>query len=265
MSHKPFGNITKDIEAPSINSSVIHSKYISSIEHIDTNVIAIEKDIYDLQDIAYHSTEEAINTIHELSNVQNDLIDLKYTQSLPWYCKSNFVYGEVQDHEWNNTTVPDSANQMFVRYVSLDDTYTGMILYLPKSILVGDSRHASVTPKSSEACVYIGMNPNDSVRLSSFDIEWMPKSEEEVQSGVLVGHSTLLSKPKAMGGFLFGSAIEPNSDNGQGVVLPDAGAFYIKTLYLDNNSGTSKIVMIGQKFQSTIGKTLPGFAYSGIQ
>lgn len=261
-----FGRPPRDMNVSSLATQHVTSNLINSLEHIDSNVVAIEKDIYDLQSIVYESSEEALNTSQELSAVQNDLLELQYVQSLPWFCKSNFIYGEIQNSQWNVSTVPSGTSQTFVRYVQLDQTFTSMILFLPKSSSVGESRHASVVPKSSEACVYITNNPIDTVRLSSFDVEWMPpnsNNQNDSDSERFIGHSALLSKPSRMNGYVFGSSVTSNM-TGQCVVFPDSGPFYIQAIYIDNSNGFSKIVFIFEKYQSSSSTSLPGFSYYGF-
>jgi hypothetical protein len=261
---RSFGRPKKDLGADAISTDHITSKMVSSIEHIDTNVVEIEKDIFDLQDIAFHNAEESIGTQQEIGSIQNDLVDLQYIQSLPWFCKSNFVHGVVNPGNWNVSSIPDSANQLFVRYINLPDTYTGMILILPRVTNIGEARHVSMHPKNSEACVYITTNPVNTIRLSSFDVEWLPPMNGS-DSDNFISHGTLLAKPTKLGGFVFGSNAESTTEPGQCVVFPDSGAFYIQSMYLDNNGGFSKIVFIGQKFQATQSKNLNGFTFYGIQ
>ena len=262
------GSIPKDLALSSLHSGQISSKIISSLEHIDKNVIDIERDIFELQDIALQMSDETLNTAHEISTVQNDLIELHYIQSLPWFCKSNFTYQEVKLDQWNTPSVSDSSNQLFIRVVELTDTYTGMILILPRASRSGETRNVSITPKSTEACVYVNTNPNDAVRLTSFDLEWFPpKTPSDAE--LYVGHGALLSKPSKLNGFLFGSVfssaeINESSPGNQCVVFPESGPFYIQTIYLDNNSGHTKIVFVFQKFKSSTDKTLSGFSFYGV-
>lgn len=258
-----FGRPPKDLNVAALASSHLTSSMISSLDHIDTNVVEIEKDIFDLQGIVYDQSEESLNTSQEISAVQNDLVELHYTQSLPWFCKSNFVYGETKPENWNLPAVPNPSNQLFIRYIDLADTYTGMLLILPRSVSAGESRHVSVYPKSSEACVYVTTNPAETVRLSSFDVEWFPPTSIS-ETDRFVGHLALLSKPAKLNGYVFGMS-SPTNMTGQCVVFPNSGPFCIQSLYLDNNSGHTRIVLIGQKYQPSNNTTLGGFVFYGIQ
>jgi len=262
------GSVPKDLSLTSLNSSHVTSRLIASVEHFDKNIIDVEKDIFELQDVALQISDETLNMAHDISTTQNDLIELHYIQSLPWFCKSNFSYQEVKSDQWNVPSVSDSSNQMFIRVVELVDTYTGMLLILPRSARAGDVRCASMYPKATEACVYVNTNPNDAVRLTSFDLEWFPPRTASDQERY-VGHGTLLAKPGKLNGFLFGSVFsssdsETQLNTDQCVVFPEAGPFYIQTIYLDNNSGHTKIVFVFQKHKPSVEKTLSGFAFYGI-
>lgn len=254
------GSILGDIAVSALSSTTISSKTISSLEHIDKNIVDVEKDIFELQDVALQMSEETMNVVQDLSSLQNSLVELQYVQSLPWFCKSNFTYEEVGADRWNVASVSDSHNPLFIRVVELEDTYTGMILCLPRSLRAGETRSVSVWPKSNEACVYINTNPNEAVRLTSMDLEWVPGREADV----FVGHKALLSKPAKMNNFLFGSVFSSSSSEAGCVVFPDSGPFYLQTAYLDNNSGSSKIVFIFQKYQASLNQTLPGFSFYGV-
>jgi len=261
------GGIPKDLAVTSLTSQHMVGKFISSVEHIDGNIVDIEKDIFELQDVALQVSDETLNLAYEVSKVQNDFVEFQYIQSLPWFCKSNFIYQEVYSSRWNNQTVPDSSNQLFVREIELTDTYTGMFILLPRALYAGETRSASIYPKPSEACVFATTNPNDAVRLTSFDLEWFPP-KTSTESDIYIGHGTLLSKPSALNGYLFGSVFS-SSDNTQTsveqcVVFPEAGPFYIQSIYLDNNSGNTKIIFVIQKFKPSINKNLPGFSFYGI-
>jgi hypothetical protein len=262
MSH---GIIPKDMALSSLTSSHITSKLMTSVEHMDKNMIDVERDIFELQDVALQMSDETLNIVHEISTVQNDFIELQYIQSLPWFCKSNFAYREVTPDQWNVQTTSDSSNQLFIRVVELADTYTGMFLILPRATRAGDTRCVSMFPKSSEACVYVSTNPNDAVRLTSFDLEWVPpKTGNDTER--YLGHEALLAKPGKLNGYLFGSVFSSTNSNqeDQCVVFPDAGPFYVQTVYLDNNSGHTKIVFVFQKYKSSTEKILPGFSFYGV-
>jgi hypothetical protein len=262
-SHRSFGTIPKDLAVSRLSTEHLSAKLAHTVQHVDLSVVSIEKDIYELQDIAYNGAEETLNSLQEIATVQNDMVDLQYAQSLPWFTKSNFTYGEVRETDWNNGSVPDADNQLFVRYVDLPETYTGMLLVLPRVNTVGEARHVSLTPKIWEAVVYISMNVEDAVRLSSFDVEWFPPVAID-DSDRFVGHAALLSKPDQLNGFLFGSSGESNG-LGQCVVFPNSGPYYIQSIHLDNHSGHSRIMLVGQKYQESDGKKLGGFVYYGIQ
>jgi hypothetical protein len=259
-----LGAPPKDLGVNVISTGHVTSKLASSIEHIDTNVVEIEKDIFDLQEIVLQNTEDVVRINQDVTATQDELVQLRYTQTLPWFCKSNFSYGEVKSENWDSNLVPDASNQMFVRYVDLPDTLTGMILFLPKSEGTGESRHISVSPRSSEACVYVNTNPEDAVRLSSFDIEWFPPLSDVEDTNLFVGHAALLSKSNKMNGYIFGSTAESNGP-GQCVVFPNAGSFYIQSIYIDNTQGNSRLMLVGQKYRNTQNKFLDGFAYYGFQ
>ena len=263
------GAIPKDLCLSSLDSNQVKSKLISSIEHMDKNIIDIERDIFELQDVALQMSDEALNTTHEISTVQNDLIELHYIQTLPWFCKSNFKYGEVMSSQWNNSAVPDSANQAFIRTVQLSDTYTGMFLLLPRSIHAGDSRSASFTPKATEACVYVSTNLNDSVRLTSFDLEWFPPRAGLFESDTYIGHSALLSKPVRSNGCVFGSVFSSTDVENPPpvdccVVFPESGPLYVKSIFLDNNNGHSVLTFSFEKFKPSSETSLPGFSFYGF-
>lgn len=262
------GSVPKDLSLTALNSSHVTSRLVSSIEHFDKNIIDVEKDIFELQDVALQLSDETLNMAHDISTTQNNLIELHYIQSLPWFCKSNFSYQEVKSNQWNVPNVSDSSNQMFIRVVELVDTYTGMFLILPRSARAGDVRCASIYTKSTEACVYVSVNPNDAIRLTSFDLEWFPPQTPSDQE-LYAGHGTLLAKPKKLNGFLFGSVFsssnsETLSNADQCVVFPDSGPFYIQTIYLDNNSGHTKIVFVFQKYKPSADKMLSGFSFYGV-
>lgn len=262
-----FGRPNKDIGVNHISANHLTSGFISSLNHIDSSIVAIEKDIFDLQDIAYQHTEESINTLQDLSTVQNDLIELQYTQTLPWFCKSNFVHGLISDQDWNDSSIPNSSSQLFIRYVDLSDTFTGMFLFFPRVSNVGESRHAAMYGSDSETCVFVNNDPNETIRLNSTAIEWFPSSNNNNNnnSDDFLGHATLLAKPQRLGGYVFGSSAESSTPGGQSVIFPGAGAFYVQSLYIDNNSGHSKIVFIGQKFQSSNNTNLGSFSFYGLQ
>lgn len=262
------GSVPKDLSLSALNSSHVTSKLVSSLEHFDKNIIDVEKDIFELQDVALQISDETLNMAHDISTTQNDLIELHYIQSLPWFCKSNFSYQEVKLDQWNVSNVSDSSNQLFIRVVELVDTYTGMFLILPRAARAGDVRCASMFPKSTEACVYINTNPNDAVRLTSFDLEWFP-ARTSAEPELYAGHGTLLAKPGKLNGFLFGSVfsasdLETPPPIDQCVVFPEAGPLYIQTIYLDNNSGHTKIVFVFQKYKSSVDKMLSGFSFYGV-
>ena len=257
------GSIPKDLSVTSLSSFHINSRLVSSVEHIDRNIVDVERDIFELQDVALQISEETFNLVHDVSAVQNDLIELRYVQSLPWFCKSNFTYQEVKSDQWNIPQVSDSSNQLFIRVVELTDTFTGMFLLLPRNVQSGETRSVSLIPKQSEACVYVSTNPNDAVRLTSFDLEWFP-ARTGMDPDVFVGHGALLSKPGKLNGFLFGSTFSSTSDTNECVVFPESGPFYIQTIYLDNNSGNTKIVFVFQKYKTSFDKMLPGFSFYGV-
>jgi hypothetical protein len=262
---KAFGRPIKDLSVSHVSAEQMTSKLISSLESIDSNIIEIEKDIFDLQDIAVHSVEESVNTIQELTTVQNDLIELQYVQTLPWFCKSNFVYGEVQPQHWDITNIPDPTGQLFIRYINLTETYTGMLCFIPRITNIGETRHVSVHPRSNEACIFINTNPAHTIRLSSFDIEWFPPIPNgESEADTFVGHKSLLKRPANLNGYVFGASAESNSP-GQCVVFPNSGPFYIQSFYLDNNAGYTRIVLIGHKYQVSSNKTLGGFTYYALK
>jgi len=263
------GAVPKDLSLSALNSSHVTSRLVSSLEHFDRNIIDVEKDIFELQDVALQISDETLNMAHDISTTQNDLIELHYIQSLPWFCKSNFSYQEVKSDQWNVANVSDSSNQLFLRVVELEDTYTGMFVVLPRAARAGEARSASFYPKPTEACVYVTTNPNDAVRLTSFDLEWFPAATS-AEPEWYAGHATLLAKPRKLQGFLFGSVFS-NTDTSsppppvdQCVVFPDAGPFYIQTIYLDNNSGHTKIVFVFQKYKASADKVLGPFAFYGI-
>lgn len=261
------GAIPKDMAVTSLTSQHMVGKFISSVEHIDGNIIDIEKDIFELQDVALQISDETLNLAHEVSKVQNDFIELQYIQSMPWFCKSNFTYQEVSSSRWNIQSVPESSNQLFIREIELTDTYTGMFILLPRAVYAGEARSASIYPKTSEACVFVTSNPNDAVRLTSFDLEWFPP-KTITETDIYVGHGTLLSNPNKLNGYLFGSVFS-SFDNTQTsveqcVVFPEAGPVYIQSIYLDNNSGNTKIIFVIQKFRTSVSTNLPGFSFYGI-
>jgi hypothetical protein len=257
------GNIPKDMSLSSLNSKHIHSHVISSMEHLDKNIVDVEKDIFELQDVALQISDETLNIVHEISTIQNDFIDLQYVQSLPWFCKSNFTYQEVQPDQWNIIQVSDASNQLFIRVVELTDTYTGMFLLLPRSVQAGESRSVSMNHKQSEACVYVTSKPDESIRLTSFDLEWFP-SQNILEQDIFIGHSALLSKPKKLNNYLFGSVFSSTSETNPCVVFPNSGPFYIQTIYLDNNNGNTHIVFVFQKYKASYDKLLPGFSFYGV-
>ena len=267
------GHIPKDMSLTSLNSTHVHSHIMSSVEHIDKNINDVEDDIYELQDVALQISSETVDLAHDISTIQNDFIELQYVQSLPWFCKSNFTYQEIQSNQWDIGQVSDSSNQLFIRVVELTDTYTGMFLLLPRSTRAGETRSISMIHKQSEACVYVTSKPENSIRLTSFDSEWMPP-QQVTDADVFVGHSTLLSKSKKMGGFLFGSVVssadaDTSGDNTNGhfnpcVVFPNSGPFYVQNIYLDNNNGNTNIVFIFKKHHASLGFELPGFSFYGV-
>ena len=258
-----FGRPSRDLGVSTVSTDHLTSNLITSIDHIDTNLIGIEKDIFDLQNIAYHNAEETINTLQEIATVQNDLLEIQYVQSLPWFTKANFVYGEVKFTDWNNPSIPDPNNQMFIRYIDLEDTFTSMFLIFPCVNTIGGVRHASLFPQTGEAAVYITANPQEAIRLSAFAVEWFP-SQDQTEVNRLVGFGSLLAKPSKLNGYLFGSSAESKSP-GQCIIFPGSGAFYLQSLYIDNNTGKSRIVFIGQKYQPTIGTKLGEFSFYGVQ
>jgi hypothetical protein len=241
---------------------------MSSVEHIDQNINDVEKDIYELQDVALQISDETVNLAHDISTIQNDFIELQYVQSLPWFCKSNFTYQEVQSQQWDILQVSDSSNQMFIRVIELSDTYTGMFILLPRHLQTGETRSVSMNHKQSEACVYVTSKPENSIRLTSFDNEWMPP-QQATNPDVFVGHSTLLSKSRKLGGFLFGSVyssgdIIAGGQSNPCVVFPNSGPFYVQSIYLDNNNGNTNIVFIFKKHQASQGLELSGFSFYGV-
>ena len=260
------GNIPKDLSLTAITSNHIHGH-----NHTINNAANIANEIFELQDVSLQISDEMLDVTHDLTQIHNEFIDVKFTQSFPWFCKSKFTYQEIQPSQWNILDVSDSSNQLFIRVVELTDTYTGMFILLPRSYATGETRSASMYGKSSEACVYVNSKPDNSIRLTSFDFEWVPNSTV-TQPDVFVGHSTLLSKPKQMNNYLFGSVRCVNSDNGDNrdngdnscVVFPNSGPIYIKNIYLDNNNGNTNIVFHFQKFQPSQQLTLPGFALYGV-
>ena len=266
------GHIPRDMSLSALNSTHVHSHIMSSVEHIDQNINDVEKDIYELQDVALQISDETVNLAHDISTIQNDFIELQYVQSLPWFCKSNFTYQEVQSHQWDISQVSDSSNQLFIRVVELTDTYTGMFILLPRNMQAGETRSVSMIHKQSEACVFVSSKPENSIRLTSFDLEWMPP-QQIADPDVFVGHSTLLSKPKKMGGFLFGSVFS-SANNGDDdhqsiqlnpcVVFPNSGPFYVQSIHLDNNNGNTNIVFLFKKHQASQGLELPGFSFYGV-
>lgn len=265
-----FGRPIKDIGVNYVNTTNLCTNGLTSYNHMDPNIINIEQDISDLQYIAYQQTEESINNFQEISTVQNNLMDLQFTQSLPWFCKSNFVYGKITENDWNDKTIPDSSNQLFIRYIDLSDTYTGMFLFFPRVENVGAVRHVAMHSNQAEACIFITTNPEETVRLNSFEVEWFPGDNQnnennEDSADNFVGFGTLLARPSKLGGYVFGSSGESKTPGSTSIIFPGSGAFYSKSIYIDNNSGHSKIVLIGQKFQTTNQKNLGSFSYYGVQ
>jgi hypothetical protein len=266
------GNIPKDLSLSAITSNHIHTH---NLPNFNQNNSDIAHEIYELQDVSLQISDEMLDVTHDLTHIHNEFIDVKFTQSFPWFCKSNFTYQEIQPSKWNIADISDSSNQLFIRVVELTDTFTGMFLLLPRSIITGETRSVSMYSKSSEACVYINSKPDDSIRLTSFDFEWIPNPTIS-QPDIFVGHSMLLSKPKKMNNYLFGSARSNipeinntintinNINNNHCVVFPESGPIYIKQIYLDNNNGNTNIVFVFQKFQSSQQFTLPGFALYGV-
>lgn len=256
MNTSETGRIVGDLAV-----STLTSRHISS-RTIDKNIVDIEKDIFELQDVALQLSDETVHLVDDASKIQNQLIELKYVQSLPWFCKARVSYQEVKADQWDQADVADSSNQLFVRTVMLNDTYTGVFLCLPRSLKAGETRSVSFTPKASEACVYVTTDPQAAIRLTSVDLEWMPDREADV----FVGHKALLSPPSQMNHFLFGSVFSSSTpdDSAGCVVFPEAGGFYIQTIYLDNTHEVSKLVFVFQKYKPSLQKTLPGFVFYGV-
>jgi len=254
-----IGSVKKDLNVTTLHCDHANVKLLSTLDHVDRNINSIERDIFELQNVVLQNTSDTVGIMNETSNMQNDMIDLRFIQSQPWFVKSKFVYRDIQPLQWNDITVPDSSSETFIRFIQFDDIYTSGMLILPKAQSIGESRHVTMFPKSTEAVVYIGISPDNATRLSSFDIEWMVDANSNDQ---LVGHGALLSK--TINKCFIGSTADSSSP-GSCVVFPSIGQCYITAMYLDNNSGTSKIVVIFQKYQSTSGKTLPGFSFYGFQ
>lgn len=253
-----FGRPIRDVGASHISADHINTHFVNSVQQIDKNVVEIERDIFDLQDIALQNAEESMTTLHEVANLQNDIVELRYVQSLPWFAKTQTQYGQINQDMWNDHSIPNNDDDTFVRFVDLNDTYSCLILILPRSSAVGEARHASLFPKSNEACVYVSTQPQDAVRLSSFDVEWS-------ENNTFVGHSALLAKPSRLSGTLFGASATP-SGPGECVVFPSAGPFLIRSIHIDNNQGHSRIVFTFKKFQSSDdGASLGSFVYYGLQ
>lgn len=260
-----LGHITSDLSLSNLNTHHIYSHVSKTANSVDPNVVEIEKDIHLLQQMACTVADESTDVTDQVQQLQNDVIDLQCIHTLPWFAKSNFGYEQISASQWDDGCVPDAATEMFVRTVTLTNTYTAAFVLLPRAANVGEARHVSFSPRANEAVVYVTTSPLDSCRLSAFDVEWvLGTTDSSAPSDVFVGQKALLSRPAQMEGWVFGATADSSTPHGRCVVFPDSGAFYVQSLYLDNQQDTSRITLVGQKFQPTSGKQLGGFVVVGL-
>ena len=261
-----FGRPPQDLGVSSLASKIITTDLLAAIEVVDHNVAAIERDIYDIQNLTSNNATDLVSNAMDTIEVERTVMDLHTFHSTPWFSKLSFIYGRVIDSDWDHAgQVPSAGLEQFVRRVTLPHRFSSVMVVLPA--IQANTRHCGLFTEPGTAVVHVTENPLEATRLTSFEFEWFPSDSREA-GDIQVGHATLMSRPPFLSNFLFGSDIDSSLDSSRSVVFPECGPFYVQSLYVDNSvsTSTSQIVLIGQKYNVSDGTVpLPGFEYYGIQ
>lgn len=255
IQNRSFGNTAKDLSVENLSANCITSRILSSIESNDINIMFLEEDIIDMQEITSINAEDITANADDIADLETSIDDLSNIQSNPWFFKSNSTYELINSSEWrdekNNTTntLPTDPSVMFVRKITLNNKYKSALILLPiTSNSVGNSRCVGIISDESKAFVYVTTNLMETTRLKSWDMEYIPSTDNPPD--VLVGHQALLSKPFQLNNYVFGSD-RMQTSSGNCIVFPGTGEWYVQSIYLDNSGQVSELVIIGQKYGTT--------------
>jgi hypothetical protein len=253
---RSFGRPVVDLGVSNIAVPNISVHKLISGQHIDPNYKHIEYDIHVLVDQIDHQ--------QKIIQKQAEVIKqhARYHQS-PWFTKETFTYHDFTSDDWNDAQLPNDAHATFERRMRLPMKFKAMFVLLPYSEQIGGVRHAAMFPKMGEALVYITHQPEMARRLSSFDLEWLPPGPNSDHQEIMVGHHSLLKCNHELNGILFGSTAQSTS-GGTCVVLSQGGSFYIQEMYIDTIDDICELVLVGQKYATTLGTRLPGFCVYGV-
>ena len=253
--NRAFGAPVRDLSVNSLYSDNIVARVVSALEVTDGNLAMIENDIFELQELVGANAEDLVSNAEDIADLENNVLDLQFMHVLPWFVKSNFVYGSSSGN-YDSDAIDTGAATLFTRKISTMSTFYSALLFLPHRTSL-TARHAGVSPETDVAAVYVTTNPLESTRLTGFDMEWFGGS-------MAAPYQTLFGNSSTFGR-LYGTHIMPGA-TAECVVLSTAeSGFTLEQIYLDNSSSTTSIVMMFQKFRATGAGTLPDFTFYGIQ
>ena len=254
--NRSLGSVVQDLLVNHVSSTTIQTKTIMALDAIDKNLVEIEQDIADLNDILQQQTSD-LNIVEEV------VLQLNTIQGWPWWYKKKLNYHTVTANLWSpSATIPDGSTDLFERSINLPQLYTGLIMILPISVSGLTLRHASLYLGDTHMAVFVSTNAQTTTRLSATTNEWVNVS---TLGDVNLGFSTLLQRPENTYQYVFGSDIESNLSGAKCIVFPTAGSMFIQSLYIDITDPTQhKLVLIGQKFNTTSSATLGDFEYYGL-
>jgi len=270
IQNRGFGRPVRDLSVNHLSADTICSKIISALEVTDRNLIDVESDIFDLQELVNANTEDIISNAEDITDLENTVADLSFIQALPWFNKPLIRYESLDSNSWIdesntlNNQVPEPELVMFTRKLPLSRIYNSAIVVFPLTTnAVGESRSVSIQTKKLEASVYVTTNPNETTRLKSWDIEYIPSVQSPPDD--IIGHAALMAKPSALNTFVFGSDRQQGI-SGNCMVFPNTGEWYVQALYLDNRSNVSStLVVVGQKYGITTATPLGSVEIYGFQ
>ena len=262
--NRSIGRILPDLSAQHVSTQSIRTKNLMAVESVDQIVVEIENDITDLNQVVDEQQNQINELNHDVSVVEQVVLNMNTVQSWPWWSNVNIEYGQVQAINWlPSSNIPDAASGEFQRTVILPKTFSALIVVLPLAVLTPDIRHASIFLGQEHVAVMITTNVQNTIRLSALKTEWFPDGTgtREIQ----MGYGTLYQRPSGTFQYVFGTDDNTSGGAAQCVVFPGAGEMYVKSLYLDSsNPAQQQLVLVGEKFASTTNNFLTGIEYYGI-
>jgi hypothetical protein len=252
--NRAFGTPVRDLSVNSLYSDNIVARVVSALEVTDGNLAMIENDIFELQELVGANAEDLVSNAEDIADLENNVLDLQFMHILPWFVKSNFVYGSSIGN-YDSDAIDTGVSTLFTRHVSTTSTFYSALLFLPHDSML-TARHAGVTPETDTAAVYVTTNPLEATRLTGFNVEFFGSTSTMLYQ-TLLGNSSNFGR-------LFGTRLMPPGGNCVVLTTAESG-FTLEQIYLDNSSSTTSIVMVFQKFRATMAATLPDFTFYGIQ